>query len=225
MGRMVASVAHELNNPLQTIKNCLFISRKRIDVSNYAHKYLDMAFTETERLSNLVLQLREVYRPDTRVTAKPFSLLKTLETVSLLLEPHLQRNNVQWQQSPDLLDFQINGIAGHLQQVFLNISLNAIEAMQPGGGEVYLNLVLDEENQWVGVQIRDTGPGISPDDISHLFDPFFTTKESGTGLGLAICYDIVKNHGGEITVENASQRGAIFTIWLPQDKRRDENDK
>jgi PAS domain S-box-containing protein len=220
MGRMVASVAHELNNPLQTIKNCLFISRKRIDVSNYAHKYLEMAFTETERLSNLVMQLREVYRPDTRVTAKPFSLLKTLQTVSLLLEPHLQRNNVQWQQPPDLPDCQINGIAGHLQQVFLNISLNAIEAMQPNGGEIYLTLVPDEKNQRVGVQIRDTGPGISPEDISHLFDPFFTTKESGTGLGLAICYDIVKNHGGEITVENASQGGAIFTIWLPHNEHR-----
>jgi len=219
MGRMIASVAHEMNNPLQTIKNCLFISQRRITAEHPAHTYLEMASSETVRLSDLVVQLREVYRPRTSQDIVPLSVQKLVEETQVILQPHLQQNKIRWQWEETAVSPHCTtmGIPNQLKQVLLNISLNAVDAMQPQGGELFLRVLPDPPNGRVGIQLRDTGPGLDPKIIPNLFEPFFTTKESGMGLGLAICYDIVHNHGGQITVENIAlpEQGAIFTVWLP----------
>ncbi|MCA9971116.1 MAG: PAS domain S-box protein [Anaerolineales bacterium] len=219
MGRMIASVAHEMNNPLQTIKNCLFISQRRVTPDHPTYPYLEMAASETSRMSDLVVQLRDVYRPRSSRDIVPLSVRKLIEDTQAILQPHLQQNHIRWLANATAVppDCTTLGIPSQLMQVLLNISLNAVDAMQPDGGELHLHLLEDKHTNRIGLRLRDTGPGLDPTTISNLFEPFFTTKESGIGLGLAICYDIVQNHGGHIAVENVAppERGAVFTVWLP----------
>jgi PAS domain S-box-containing protein len=215
MSRMVASVAHELNNPIQTIQNCLFLIQQDLAPEPVLQNFIQMALSESKRMSNLVTQLREIYRPS---KAEPIAILDietTLEDVHALLAPHLQHENVAWQAAKIPSSIKIGGIADQIKQVFLNVCLNAIESMQPEGGTIYVQVCLDETKNRVGISFKDTGPGIHPDILSQVFEPFFTTKDSGTGLGLSICYDIIERHGGEIVVISEPERGAEFTIWLP----------
>lgn len=215
MGRMVASVAHELNNPLQIIKNCLFLTKQEIPAEKSFHEYLDMALSETQRVSNLVTQLRELYRPQVSLPQECLELNNLLEEVRALLAPQLLNQNVLWQQAERSAPVMVKGIADQLKQVFLNIGVNAIEAMKPGGGRLEVSLVTDVDRGRVGVVFKDSGPGITAEIIENLFEPFFTTKPSGLGLGLSICYEIVERHGGVIAVDSQLGQGATFTVWLP----------
>jgi signal transduction histidine kinase len=117
--------------------------------------------------------------------------------------------------SPPAEDYTINCIADQVKQVFINISMNAVEAMQPGGGTLSIRVVQPGEDGLVGITLQDTGPGIPPDVQARLFEPFFTTKPSGLGLGLSITYELVQRHHGRITVESQANQGAAFTVWLP----------
>lgn len=214
MGRMVASVAHELNNPLQTIKNCLFLIEQSTK-SPENLELLEMSMSEIERLSDIVDRLREVYRPREFQATDDLSILSLLFAVEKLADTHLKRNQTDWQFSPSSEDYIVQGIQDQLIQVLLNLSLNAMEAMQPEGGLLETGLILDQDTNQIGVTFKDTGPGIPEDEIAFIFDPFYTTKETGMGLGLSICYDIAQNHNGSITVENDPNQGVIFTLWLP----------
>jgi PAS domain S-box-containing protein len=215
ISRMVASVAHELNNPVQTIQNCLFLTTQDIPTSSPIHEYLDMALSETRRVSKLVSQLREIYRPAKAEPMQSLNLLIIAEEVKTLLLPHLQHKKVTWAQSADLQEIIVAGIPDQIKQVFLNICLNAIEAMQPEGGCLNVDISLLTERNQVCISFSDTGPGISQENLAKLFEPFFTTKESGIGLGLSICYDIIDRHLGEITVDSEMGVGSTFTVWLP----------
>ncbi|MBW8010829.1 MAG: PAS domain S-box protein [Chloroflexi bacterium] len=214
MGRMVASVAHELNNPLQTIKNCLFLLEQDMTMVENADLF-GTALSEVERLSNIVHRLREVYRPKSEDTVESITIKNLLADVQMLIEIHLRRKNVIWIQDKTKKSFIISGITDQLKQVMINLSLNAIEAMQPDGGNLTVKVFPSEDEEQIGISFNDSGPGISPDFIQYVFDPFFTTKETGMGLGLSICYDIVQNHNGKITIESDQSKGATFTVWLP----------
>ncbi|MBP6470684.1 MAG: GAF domain-containing protein [Chloroflexi bacterium] len=215
MGRLVASVAHELNNPLQTIKNCLFLTQQDIGPEAITQTYLEMAISETTRLKNLVLQLRDVYRPSGSEEMQPVLVTAVISQVSFILKQHFKENSITLQFTPPENEYTVMGDANQLAQVLLNICLNAVEAIQPDSGMIRIQMLNDKEDRFIGIQIQDSGPGIPTDIIDNLFEPFFTTKTAGTGLGLAICYDIVQNHGGYITVENSQTEGAIFDVWLP----------
>ena len=221
MGRMVASVAHELNNPLQTIKNCLFL----IDQTHKESQDTDLlvlAMSEVERLSLIVNQLRDVYRPAENQEFKTTQLRPLLADLEKLLETHLRRNNVTF----DLAKGKAKGILvqaipDQMKQVFLNLSLNAIEAMQPDGGVLKIRVKTGKRKGLVGISFSDTGHGIPEQDLKVVFDPFYTTKTTGMGLGLSICYDIVQNHNGFIEVENNADVGVTFTVWLPVQIRQE----
>jgi PAS domain S-box-containing protein len=216
MGRMLASITHEINNPLQTIKNCLYLGQQENPEDSQTHEFISIAYAETDRLSNLVAQLREVYRPLASVQEKPVVLPNLINDVYILLATQLKDKNVQWKaESEDSGDLKVEGVADQLKQVFLNICLNAVDAMQPTGGNLLVDFTYSEDGRQVGVRIRDTGPGIESDVISRLFEPFYTTKEKGLGLGLSICFDIVQRHKGHIDVESQPGEGAVFTVWLP----------
>jgi len=215
MGRLVASVAHELNNPLQTIKNCLFLTQQDIEPDTLTQTYLEMAISETTRLKNLVLQLRDVYRPSGSEEMQPVLVTAVITQVSFILKQHFKENSITFQFTPPENEYTVMGDANQLAQVLLNICLNAVEAIQPESGTIRIQVLNDKEDRFIGIQIQDSGPGVPADIIDNLFEPFFTTKTAGTGLGLAICYDIVQNHGGYITVENSQTEGAIFDVWLP----------
>jgi PAS domain S-box-containing protein len=215
LSRMVASVAHELNNPIQTIKNCLYLTQLDTPADSQVHDYLGMAFSESQRIARLVSQLRELYRPNRPEDFKQVELMQILAEVRALLEPHLQHEHVSWQATCKRETVLVAGVVDQLKQVFLNISLNAIEAMQPEGGLLVVDTSFPAGTGQVAVAFKDTGPGIPEEHMTRLFDPFFTTKENGTGLGLPICYDIIRAHGGRILVESQPGEGATFTIILP----------
>jgi len=215
MGRMVASVAHEFNNPLQTIKNCLFLIQQDVAPGMQGNQFIEMAVSEVQRLSSLVAQLRAVYRLGATDQAQVVELSQVLDQVHSLVAPHLAKNQVQWEYTPLPIPLTVKGIPDQLKQVFLNLSLNASDAMQAKGGTLTVSTCVTADGYQAGVAFRDTGPGIDPQDLPNLFDPFFSTKESGMGLGLAICYDIVQKHSGRIQIESQPEQGATFTVWLP----------
>jgi nitrogen fixation negative regulator NifL len=215
MGRMVGSVTHEINNPLQTIKNCLYLIRQDTKSDSPNIEPLDMALSETQRLSNLVSQLRQLYRPQSVQTIRPNELLDIIDEVHSLLTPHLNNSDVTWQSLSGLEHCHVNCSRDQMIEVFLNICMNAIEAMQPAGGTLSVDMIYAEGKDQVGVTISDSGPGIDPEILPHLFEPFITTKVSGLGLGLSICYGIIQKHGGQITVDSQPGQGTRFTIWLP----------
>jgi PAS domain S-box-containing protein len=219
VGRLLASITHEINNPLQTIKNCLYLSQVDTPEGTSVYDALTMAVAETNRLSDLVAQLREIYRPPTAGINRPVNIPQLLNEVESLLTGYLKENHVSWVFSPkDVSNFDnlmIEGVADQLKQVFLNISLNAIDAMQQEGGKIIINLKKSEDGSQAGICFRDTGPGLSQEVKTHLFEPFVTTKEKGLGLGLVICYDIIQKHNGHIDVESEPGQGTVFTIWLP----------
>lgn len=216
-GRMLASITHEINNPIQTIKNCLYLSRQDLPPDSSIHSFLNIATSETERIANLVSQLREIYRPAGIGQEALINLHSLLIEVESLLAPHLTSAHVRWQVTTDASPdrFIVYGVFDQLKQVFLNLGLNAVEAMQPGGGCLSVGLYLKEDVEKVNILFKDTGPGIQPKDLPNVFEPFFTTKTTGLGLGLAICFDIINNHHGQISVQSQPGNGATFNILLP----------
>jgi signal transduction histidine kinase len=115
----------------------------------------------------------------------------------------------------DSLSLTIFGVESQLKQVFLNLVLNAVEAM-PHGGELLIHgCLLDDHGKWVAIAFMDSGVGIPPDDLDKIFEPFYTSKANGTGLGLTVSHNIIANHGGRLTAESVVGKGSSFTVWLP----------
>ena len=215
IGRMVGSVTHEINNPLQTIKNCLFLISQDTESDSPNKEPLEMALSETQRMGNIVGQLRQLYRPQASQTMVAQELLSIIGEVHALIIPHLINSKVIWRPLPGLQDCKVFCAKEQLIEVFLNLCTNAIDSMQPAGGELFVDMDFNTAKGKVGVIFRDTGPGISSEILPHLFEPFMTTKEYGLGLGLSICYGIIQKHGGQITVESQPGQGTSFTVWLP----------
>ena len=142
--------------------------------------------------------------------------MSIIEEVHSLITPHLNNSQVVWQPLPGLEPCSIRCVRDQIIEVFLNLTLNAIEAMQASGGILSVNMVQSSDKAQVGVIISDNGPGIKPEILPHMFEPFITTKEYGLGLGLSICYGIIQKHGGQITVDSQPGEGTIFTVWLPR---------
>jgi PAS domain S-box-containing protein len=215
MGRLLGSVAHELNNPLQTIKNCLYLIQQEAPTTASLQSYISMASSETQRLVHLVAELRDLYRPRAENPPSLCDLVDILHEVRALMEQPMLEGKVRWEQAGEAKGCLVRGEKERIQQVFINLATNAIEAMQPDGGTLTVALIYSEDAREAGVVFRDTGPGIPSGLISSLFEPFITTKPSGLGLGLSICYEIAQKHDGRISVENAPGSGAVFTFWIP----------
>jgi PAS domain S-box-containing protein len=215
LGKMVSVIAHEINNPIQTVKNTFYLLEDQIVPGSPAVEYLKMASTEASRISDLVAQLRGTYASGSNAIV-PVNVLALLAEVHDLLAPHLKKNQVEWCQVDGLQQYMVLAVRNNLKQVFINLCLNALEAMEPEqAGKITVSLHASQDGQRVGVDFHNTGPPISDEALPFIFEPFFTTKKNGTGLGLSISYDIVRQHHGELLVENASGKGVTFTVWLP----------
>lgn len=216
MGRMLASITHEINNPLQTIKNSLYLIQADIDSDDPVVEYLEIASAETQRISNLVGQLREIYRPSNSNMEASFDLVSIVFEIESLLHGQSEAGKVKWViHQPTTGNWYVKGDKDQIKQVFINVCNNSIEAMQPTGGQ--LELIFKQGipgSNEAGVLVRDTGPGISVEYMDRLFEPFQTTKLKGAGLGLAISYEIVKKHKGRLMARNY-ENGAEFSVWLP----------
>lgn len=216
LGRMLASITHEINNPLQTIRNSLYLLQVDTDPNDQDWEYLEIASAETKRISNLVAELREIYRPPAIPTGTVVNLVNVVNEVHSLIRNELDKGNVEWVVDPiGSSGWDTTGNPDQIKQVFINLCINAIEAMQPQGGQLELSFTHGSpESKEIGVLVRDTGPGISTDYLDRLFEPFQTTKTKGAGLGLAISYEIIQRHKGRLTARNY-EGGAEFGVWLP----------
>ncbi len=211
-GRLAMSLAHEINNPLQAIQNCLHLVLEFPLNDERKTYYLNMAREEVERLSVLVQSMLDFYRPS-RSEQPNANVQSVIERVLTLLEQKLRDNQVKVK-----LDFApeplVAAIASdQLGQVCLNLIMNAGEAMDGGGT---LHITVRSLNDVIETCFSDTGPGIAPTDLPHIFEPFYTTKSEGTGLGLAISYSIIERHGGLLQVDSELGHGATFTLRLPK---------
>jgi PAS domain S-box-containing protein len=213
-GRMGASLAHEINNPLQSVIGCLGLAEKSLSEGGDADRYLGVAREELRRAARIVGQLRDMSRPAGEERKEPVALNALVDEVLVLSRKQAQERRVHviWEPAEALPVIQ--AAPDRLRQVFLNLALNAFDAM-PKGGELRVRTVRSGSPAGVQVVFADTGVGMTSDTLSQLFDPFYTTKSQGLGLGLYICHNIVEEHGGHIVVTSRIGEGTTFTVWLP----------
>ncbi len=210
-GRLAMSLAHEINNPLQAIQNCLHLVLEFPLPEDRKIDYLRMAREEVERLSILVQSMLDFYRP-ARSGQLIANVRTVLDRVLALSEQKLRTNQIECDFRCPAEAVLVQSPADQLGQVCLNLIMNAAEAMEKGGT---LKIEVEVQKQQVFIRFRDNGPGIPPEVLAHIFEPFYTTKEEGTGLGLAISYTIIERLGGDLQVESAVERGTLFTVRLP----------
>ncbi|MCC6300212.1 MAG: GAF domain-containing protein [Anaerolineales bacterium] len=216
VGRLLASVSHELNNPLQAIQNALFLLKEEPNLTAQAAQDLDVILSETERMAALIERLRSAYRPVRAKDFQPVELNRLIEDVHTLISTHMRQKQIVFEFFPDPDLPVILGISDQIRQVALNLFLNAIELMKPGGRLAVYTQGLASQKDLL-LTVKDTGPGIDPQLLPHIFEPFITNKHTGTGLGLTITHDIIQQHHGRIEAENDPEGGAVFKIWLPID--------
>jgi two-component system NtrC family sensor kinase len=214
-GKLAASIAHEINNPLQAVQSCVYLIADGADPDDPNVKYVNIAREELDRIARIVGRMLSFHQPTTDAK-EPTDVNDLIESTLALVHKRLQHSKVavETELATDLPT--VHAVRDHIKQVLLNLFLNALEAM-PQGGTLRIQTA-HAGHRWVTVAIEDSGVGIQPENIAHLFDPFYTTKPRGTGLGLSISYDIVAQHGGEILVDSEPSKGTTFTIRLPSQK-------
>jgi two-component system NtrC family sensor kinase len=213
IGRMAASLAHEINNPLQAIHNTLHLSAISELPQEKRQGYLSMAQEEVSQLIEIVQRMLDFYRPSRGGVVRA-NVNQVLRNALAIADKQIQHSEIHVHTRLASNLPEIPMVADQLMQVFLNIVINAVEAT-PTGGDLHLGTLLTEDGEWILVAFRDSGPGLTPEQISHAFEPFYTTKPEGTGLGLAISYGIVEQHGGTIEVSSQLGHGATFIVRLP----------
>ncbi|MEM8530800.1 MAG: response regulator [Chloroflexota bacterium] len=217
MGRLAASLAHELNNPLHGLRNSLHLVLSRPLDEGKRQTLLHKARDEVEQLISLVQRILDFYRPS-REGMRPTSLYEVLENVVELTMPRLQHSEIVVERMWNEQLPRVMGIGSHLKQVFLNLILNAIDAM-PHGGRLCIRAYMQEaendaDQQQVVIEFVDSGSGIAESEIQKIFEPFYTTRTQHTGLGLAISYSIVEQHQGMLSVDTTTE-GTVFSVVLP----------
>jgi two-component system sensor kinase FixL len=218
MGRLLASVSHELNNPLQAIQNALFLLRNEKGISAQGRQDLEIVLSEAERMSDLIGRLRSTYRATQMEDFQPAQINNIIEDVYTLIATHLRHNKISFTFNPDPDLPAISVLTDQIRQVLLNLLMNAVEAMTTGGKLTVSTYLLADSSE-ILLRISDTGSGIDPSILPNIFEPFVTDKQRGTGLGLTITYDIILKHRGRIQAENNLQGGATFSVWLPVESR------
>ncbi len=222
IGLLSAGVAHEINTPLTGISSYVQILQKKLSNSRHS-QILEKIETQTERVARIIKNLLNFARIPSESSFYQVNLKKNLEEIMSLIVYKLKTMNINLELSLSSVR-PIWAEGERLQQVFINIILNAIDAMPKGGR---LKIELNQLNNQAIIKIEDTGTGIKDQHLTHIFDPFFTTKGSGkgTGLGLSISYAIIQEHEGHIAAESVSGKGSTFTIYLPVDLDKRKRDK
>jgi two-component system NtrC family sensor kinase len=214
-GQLAAGVAHELNNPLQGIVTYAHLLLERMDPDSPARPSLEKIVTQADRCREIIRRLLDFSRP--RAPQMRLASINAVigECIALVEHQALFHNiRIVRDLQPDLPPLVID--PPQMQEVFMNLLINAAEAME-GTGKVRIATRLDASHNFAEIEVADTGPGIRPEDLTRIFDPFFTTKDDGhgTGLGLTITQSIVQKHRGTISVSSEPGAGATFVIRLP----------
>jgi signal transduction histidine kinase/DNA-binding response OmpR family regulator len=216
-GRLTASIAHEINNPLQAVRNCFHLATREDVPAEMRQKYMAMTQQELERLMVTVQRMLDFYRPSAEF--KPVQVLDLLEHVLDLLGQQLNERKIRVTTAWPAKLPSIRAISNQIEQVFINLVLNALDAM-PEGGELWISIV--PKRKMLEITFQDTGPGVPVEVQAQIFEPFVSTKGT-TGLGLSVSYDIVTAHGGRLDLLADRSPGACFRVMLPVNPARENS--
>jgi PAS domain S-box-containing protein len=226
LGTLAAGMAHEIKNPLVTIKTFTQLLPERYEDTDFRETFSSLIGQEVKRIDSIVNQLLRFSRP-AKPNLAPTHLHEVLENSLNLVSEQARQKGITLVRSFTASQDFVHADADQLNQAFINFFLNAIESMSGGGHlSVATEIVRTDyfsPNLWrersaegrIRVSIRDTGEGIQPEHVARIFDPFFTTKSHGTGLGLSVAHGIIQEHGGVIDVESEMAKGTTFTIVFP----------
>jgi PAS domain S-box-containing protein len=228
-GQLAASIAHEINNPLESVTNLLYLLRNHPGLDAEAIHYADLAQSELARVAQLTQQTLRFYRQSTSPTK--VNLAELMDSVLLLYHGRTSAARIEIELKYSAKT-RILCFAGEMRQLFANLIANALDAM-PDGGRLKISVRdstsgTDDTMKGIRVTVADTGTGMSPETRRHIFEPFFTTKEAtGTGLGLWVSAEIIAKHSGIVRVHSRTGHhcGTVFMIFFPQDGLRDGADR
>ncbi|HEV8181784.1 MAG TPA: CHASE3 domain-containing protein [Candidatus Angelobacter sp.] len=218
-GRLAATVAHEINNPLEAVCNLIYIVKNTASLPQETVGYLHMAEQELDRVSHITRQTLGFYRDSSE--AGPVQVRSVIESVLKLYENKIKSKNIAVEM--DLAECPlVHGMHGELKQLVANLVSNAADAVGRGGKiRIATSPASLENEKGVEIKVADNGPGVPAENRTHIFEPFFTTKEDvGTGLGLWVCKEIAERHGGRVQLglsKDGGLGGAVFTVFLPLD--------
>ena len=218
VGSLTAGIAHEVNNPINNIMLTAAVLQEDFDTlpGDEKQELIGDIVEQTERAAKIIRNLLDFAR-ESEISTERLKIGEVVGNAINLAANQLKLSGVRLVcDIPNDLP-EINGDRQYLSQVFLNLILNAVDAMADGGGTLTISSDVSLDTQCIAIHISDTGPGMSPRVLKAIFDPFFTTKSSGsgTGLGLSVSLGIVQKHGGEIKVESTVGEGSTFTVLLP----------
>ena len=211
LGTLSAGMAHEIKNPLASIKGMTQVLQENLADPEFISRYQDVVERQINRINNIVEKLLKFGQPQ-KLDIKQIDLTQVINDVFALLDSQIKKNNIDLEKKIHSM-IELEADAAGLTQVFMNLFLNAIQAM-PDGGRLVITSKLESEGR-LFLEITDTGVGISPAALGKIFDPFYTTKASGSGMGLAVAYRIINEHQGDIQVESTLKKGTTSKIWLP----------
>jgi len=210
-GRIAAGIAHEIRNPLTNVAMSIRQLMKTLEPEKPRSKHVDIITRNTERINYLITELLNCARPP-KLDMQSFDIHKVLKNVLDTVSPKISLRKIKvirkFTSKPSTIEIDKEQV----ERAFLNIVINAVEAMSKEGK---LNIVTEHNGALFIIKFQDTGRGIAEEDIMKIFDPFFSSKRDGVGLGLSVCYGIIVSHGGTIEVESKWKKGSVFTITLP----------
>ena len=207
---LAAGMAHEIKNPLTSIKTFTEFINKKKDDPEFLDKFQDIVTSEVNKIDSIVKQLLEFSKPQ-ELQLKETDINKLLDETLNLLNNDLLKHNIKTEKNYSTLStIKVDPV--QIKQVFLNLLLNAIDAIDKDG-KITISTETTNNDQ-ICITIEDTGKGISKEDLKHIFDPFFTKKDSGTGLGLSIVHGIIEKHGGKIDLKSTLLKGTTFIIKI-----------
>ena len=214
VGNLSASIAHEFNNPLQSVMTIIKGIKQFVALEEQEQELITLALQECNRMKNLITDLRDFFLPTSGESTR-VDLRATIEALLLISKKDFHTRKIRIvKRYGDNVPY-IMAVSDQIKQVFLNLLNNAADACEGGGEITIITETIGKEN--IAVHIKDNGKGISSANIGHIFEPFFTTKQAlkGTGLGLSVSYGIIKKHGGRIDVQSTPGQGSAFSVFLP----------
>lgn len=211
LGHLAAGVAHEIRNPLSSIKGLAKYFAERAPAGGEAHQLAQVMAKEADRLNRVVSELLELVKP-THLALQAVDLNTLINHSLQLVSQDANSREIQLRFTANDTLPEIQADPDRLTQVLLNLYLNAIQAIGQHG---VISVTASESGTGVKISVTDSGKGIAADQLEAIFTPYFTTKAEGTGLGLAVVHNIVEQHGGTIQVASQEGKGATFTLWLP----------
>jgi len=212
LGELASGMAHEIRNPLGSIQGSLEILKEDYKEGDKKAEFLNILFKEIKRLNRVVTDFLSYARPS-KPALVSCDLNQLIQESLSIVKPEADKKQIALSTYFNTKLPQIQADLSQLKQAFLNLLLNSLQAFDTAGE---ISVSSEVNHGWITVEIKDSGPGISPENLPKVFIPFFTTKKEGVGLGLGIVERIIQNHQGKITVESQTGKGTVFTIKLPQ---------